>query len=292
MKKVLIKIQLALVFAFIYWSPFTTFADEECVFNRSSFTKDAKGAKLKEFTVMPIPVDPTKKYRISFTASTTGDHILKKHERIRIMNSRYAGNRLRLKFYDKDGKGFKYDYSDIVLLTDKPRNYTRVFYPPAKAASLRIFPRKMKGGDITVEKIMLWTNLEGKEAKYLNVHPTFDYGDFNSYGFACGGGGRFFTRPDGKIVWNTGFIGWSPFFPVQGDKYYKFFCRGKKSQGKGWIWINFYKKDGKKIKAATVKINEKGAVTILKMPTGTVSARLQCYYVIIEEFTVVMTKDE
>ena len=173
-----------------------------------------------------------------------------------------------------------------MVLSNAPRRYVKVFYPPAKAASLRIFKRATKGTTIAVGKLSIWTDLEGDEAKSINPHPTFNYGDLNTYGYSFGGGGGFFTRPDGKTVWNSGFIGWSPLFPVKGGKFYKFFCKGEKSQAKGWIWINFHDKDGKKIKTSRIGIAPKGVETIIKTPKGTVKARLQCYYVIIEKFTV------
>lgn len=288
MRKISTQIQLAVVVLFICCTPLLTIADEKCVFNIATFENDGKGGALM---ATPIPVNPDEKYKIEFTASTTGEHTLEKKEIIRIMGHRYDGNRVRLTFYDKDGKKFHKNLIDIMILSNKKHHYERVFYPPRQAASLQINLRCLKGTNASVEKMTLWTDLEGNEAKFLNPHTTFEHGDLNTYGFSCGGGGRFYTRPDGKTVWKTGFIGWSPFFPVQGGKYYKFFCKGVKYR-RGWIWINFYNKDGEKIKNARVEINEKGAETILKMPKGTARAKLQCYYVIIEEFKVTENKKE
>lgn len=273
---------------FFSFAIFTATSEEVCVFNQG---KMENIEKVTEVTATPIPIDPAKKYKIQFNGSTNGEYTIEENERIRIMNKRYKANRLRCIFYDKAGKKFSKNYFDIMVLSNKPHEYVRVFYPPAKAASLRIFLNPVKGTKITLAGITLKTDLEGIENKCLNTQPTFDYGDLNTYGYRCGGGGGFYTRPDGKTVWNTGFIGWSPFFPVQGKKYYKFFCRGKKSIGKGWIWIDFYNKDGKKIKHARIEFNEKGAETILKTPKGTASANLQCYYVIIEKFTVTEKKE-
>jgi hypothetical protein len=268
---------------------FTAISAEVILFNREKVENIEKGTEL---TATPIPVDPAKKYRIQFKGSATGEYTLEENERVRIMYKRYKANRLRFTFYDKTGEEFPFNYSDIMVLSNKSHEYVRIFYPPTKADTMRVFLNPVKGDKMTIEEITLKTDLEGIESQYLNTHATFDYGDLNTYGFSCGGGGKFYTRPDGKTVWNTGFIGWSPFFPVQGKKYYKFFCRGKKSIGKGWIWINFYKEDGEKIKNARIEINEKGAETILLMPKETAMAKLQCYYVIIEEFTVTESKNE
>lgn len=267
-------------------SGFIVQAEEECIFNGV----EVKGVvKNTELTKMPIPVKPGKKYKLIFSAGVNSVQTLEENERIRVMYNRYKANRLRMTFLDKDGKKFSHNYYDIMVLTKEPYKYVRVFYPPEKAATLRISLSPQKGSEMLLEEAAVYTNLEGEESKYLNTHPTFDYGDLNTYGFSCGGGGRFYTRPDGKTVWNTGFIGWSPYIPVQGEKYYKFVCRGVKSVGKGFIVINFHKEDGKKIKSARLKFDAKGAETILKMPAGTAKAKLQCYYVIIEELKVTET---
>lgn len=275
--------KLCLYISFLFWgvSAFTLRGGEECLFRKGEIVGTNKALEL---TVNPIPVVPQKKYGIEFTASTTGEYTIEENERIRIMRKEGKANCIQMVFYDKNQKTCS--KTDLYILSGKLKKYVRIFYPSAKAAFLRIFTRPLKGTEIAVSEIHVRTDLEGKEGECINPHTTFDYGDLNSYGYHCGGGGRFYMRPDGKTVWNTGFIGYSPFFPVQAECFYRIFCRGRKSQDKGWIWINFYKDDDEIIKHATINVSAQGAMTMLKMPKEAVRARLQCYYLIIEEITV------
>lgn len=239
---------------------------------------------IKELTTSPIPAETGTKYRISFSASTTGKHTVEKIPRIRIMNHRHAANRVRVSFYNKEKKRIS-GYKDVFILSQKPNTYELIFYPPRNASSMRIFAQPAKNSIVNIKNISLENNLSGEKNQYLNTHSRFDMGDLNLYGCTSGFGGRFYTRPDGKTVWKTGFLAHYPSFPVQGGKYYDFYCRGKKYRRKAWIWVNCY--DGIKrrpIKQMKIKLSQKGAKTRLMLPPTTVAASLDCYCVILEEF--------
>lgn len=245
-----------------------------------------------ELTKSPIPIDPAKKYQISFSARTNSEYTLEKNERIRIMDLRRIASRLRLEFYDEKGGKFPYNYIDIFVLTNNYHRYVRVFYPPTKAKTSKIFLQPAKNSGITVKKVSVITDLEGKENECLNLHPTFDYGDLNTYGCRLGYGGRFYARPDGKTVWKTGFLGYTPAFPLKENTFYDFYCIGKKYKGrKSYMLLDCYNgKDKRPFKSMRVNLNEKGEITKLKMPSGTVYGILRCYCVILEEFKVTESK--
>ena len=263
---------------------FTVKSTEKSLFKNSKLVDIINEMELTE---KPIPINPQNKYKIMFTAKATGEYTIKENARIRITQHRHNANSVNIKFYDESYQPLSKAGTNIYILSQKWYKYIEIFYPPTNAAYVRIYLRPVKGESISIKKIALTTNLGGKEKAFINVHPTFEYGDLNSYGFYCAGGGRFYTRPDGKTVWSTGFAGFSPCFPVKSGKYYKLFCKGTMSQDhKAWIWINFYDKDNKKIKHANIKISEEGIETTLKMPKGTVKAGLQPYYIIFEEFQV------
>lgn len=243
-----------------------------------------KTGSIKEMTTSPIPVESKTKYKISFSASATGKHTIEEIPRIRIMNHRQAASRVHVNFYNSEKKRIP-GYKDVFILSKKQRDYELIFYPPRDASSLKIFAQPAKECVLSIEKITLTNNLSGEKKQYLNTYTTFDKGDLNLYGCTSGFGGRFYTRPDGKTVWKTGFLAHSPSFPVQGGKYYDFYCRGKNYRRKAWIWVNCY--DGIKrrpIKHMKINLSPKGATTRLMLPPSTVTASLDLYCVILEEF--------
>jgi hypothetical protein len=242
--------------------------------------------KIMELTKTAIPVEVGEKYKISFVARAGGKYVIEENERIRIMNLKYMASRARIAFYDEQGKAF--NYRDVFIVSQEFHDYVQVFYPPAKAKTVKISLLPGKESNILLKKISLSTDVGERERESINPHPTFDYGDLNFYGCDSGFGGQFYTRPDGKTVWKTGFLGYSSFFPVKGDAFYDFYCRGIKYRDrKSYILLECFKvEENKPFKSMQVAISEKGEVTKLKMPPGTVYARLCCYCVIIEEFKV------
>ncbi len=84
---------------------------------------------------------------------------------------------------------------------------------------LRLMPGK-GGATIACQAVDLLSDPDGEEVACINVHPRFAYGDLNFYGHRPGAGGAFLTRPDGVTIWNSGFIGFTPAFPVKGGAYY------------------------------------------------------------------------
>ena len=277
------KKQISLAVLFLA-TTFSVFGAEKELFKEDKLIKTAK--RHIALAQAGIPVTPDKKYKISFSASTNSPNTLEDNVRIRIMNLRYTASRVRLKFYDEKGKSLK--YLDIYIKSKNLHTYVEVFYPPVTAKSLKIFLIPNKTGDISVEKLAVSTDLEGKESECLNPHPTFEYGDLNTYGYSIGYGGRFFTQPDGKVIWKTGFLGYSQSFPVKENTFYTVFCKGRKYRGrKSYMMLECFKAKARRpFKTMRIAFSEKGTDTVVKMPTGTVLSKLRCYCVIVEEFKV------
>jgi hypothetical protein len=239
-------------------------------------------------TASGIPVETGKKYELSFTGRTDGAFTVEANERIRLMNLRDAGSHVRIRFHDEQGNELKRTTIDVPVLSRDFHPYVRVFYPPLEARTLSLVLAPGKDATLAVRDISIRTDLQGSEAECINIHPVFDAGDLNSYGYRPGYGGGFFTRPDGKTVWNSGFTGTTPFFPVRGDTFYDFQCRGKKGEPKSFIYLQCYKsEDSKPFKTMKYGVSETDAITRFKMPAEAIFAQLTCYYVIIEEFRVV-----
>ena len=239
-------------------------------------------------TATGIPVEPGKKHGLSFTGRTDGAFTVEANERIRLMNLRDAGSHVRIRFHDEQGNELKRATIDVPVLSRDFHPYVRAFYPPLAARTLSLVLVPGKEATLAARDISIRTDLQGSEAECINTHPVFDAGDLNSYGYRPGYGGGFFTRPDGKTVWNSGFTGTTPFIPVRGDTFYDFQCRGRKGEPKSFIYLQCYQsEDSKPFKTMKYDVSETGAIARFKMPAGTVAAQLTCYYVIIEELRVV-----
>jgi hypothetical protein len=241
-----------------------------------------------ELTGETVPVDPGKKLEISFTARTTGEFTVEENARIRIINSN-AGSSLNVEFFDTQNK--RLQIIRLPVRTQSDYSYARVLYPPADAKSLRLSLAPAKAGELTVEKVQVTQDLTGEEAQCINPHPVFDYGDINDYGFGFGYGGGMFDCPDGKTVWNTGFTGASPDFPVAGGAQYELFCRGSGYEGrKSYLLLNFFKAaENKPFYSIHVKFSAQGESVPFRFPKEAVRASLLGYYVIVEELKIVKT---
>jgi len=237
-----------------------------------------------EVTTAAVPLPRAGKVKIVFSGCTNSRHTIEANERIRILNPRYAASRLRMKLYEDKAGTLAVSAVDVFILTQAFHEYARIFYPAPQARTFRVFVRPAKGADIAVQGLSVSTDVEGEERTSINPHPTFEYGDLNTYGCQSGYGGRFYTRPDGKTVWKTGFLGYSPSFPVEANMFYSFYCRGKKYRGrKSYMLLDCHNgKDRAPVKSMRLAISDTGETTEVKIPAGTVSARLRCYCVILE----------
>ncbi len=241
-----------------------------------------------ELTAAAVPLPAGVKVRVAFAGRATGRYTLEADERVRIMNPHNAASRLRVAFYTDQGLALGGTDVTVYVLSQAFLPYVRVFYPPAGAAAFRLFLHPAPEAVVAVKGLGVGTELETGERASLNPHPTFDYGDLNTYGYTCGYGGQFYTRPDGKTVWKTGFLGYSPSVPLAGDAFYTFQVTAKPYRGrKSYVLLDCYGagKDNR-LKEMRLSIDDAGATTELKMPAGTVSARLRCYSVILEAFRI------
>lgn len=239
----------------------------------------------------PIPVDSSRKYQIVVSAGATGMHTLEENVRVRFMVQKGSASMVRIEFLDKAGN--RITDSSIGVLSRKVREYGRVFYPPFKADSMNLFLEPAKGQEMLLEKISVTDDLQGREKAAVNPHPTFEFGDLTNYGYQPGYGGGFFERPDGHTVFNTGFTGQSPFFPVRPDSYYDIHARGLPHLGrKSSMLIQcFGEEDTKPVKSMRVGVSEAGVTTRILIPGGAVRANFLFYHVILEELSVIKAKN-
>jgi hypothetical protein len=243
-------------------------------------------------TPQAVPLQPGRKHCVTLLASTDNTlFTVEANSRIRETGFDDRASRLRLEFIDAEGKAC--GDIDILVISRKAERYGRVFHPPARATTmhLRLIPGK-GGSAIACQTVDVIANPDGVEAACINVHPRFEYGDLNFYGHRPGGGGTFLTRPDGVTVWNSGFIGFTPAFPVKGGAYYTLTVRAK-GYDKGNVLLDCYREgEEKSFKSMNVKFSESSVQNMLQMPEGAARAQLRCYYIILEEFRVSESNDQ
>ncbi len=240
-----------------------------------------------EATEAPIPIPAGRKLHLAFTARTDSRYTIEADERIRLMDLSRVGSRVRLDFLDDTGAVVAGGF-DVFILTQATHHYARVFHPPAQAAACRLSVRPGPGAEVVIEELTLDESLPPGEQESINPHPTFEHGDLNSYGCQSGFGGQFYTRPDGVTVWKTGFLGYSPAFPVEAGRFYTFQCRGRQYRGrKSYILLDCHNATERApIKTMRLDMSDDGRTTELQMPEGAVEARLRAYCVILETFRV------
>jgi len=237
-------------------------------------------------TPEPIPVDPEKKYLLTFSANTTGESTLEANARIAIQAKKGFASQLILEFFDAGGA--KVGTTEVSILSQSPRVYGRAFYPPPATANLKLNLIPAKGELVEVQNVRVTQDLPELEKAAINPHPTFEFGNLSGYGFVLGYGGGIYTRPDGKTVLNTGFAGISPMFPVKAETFYDIYCQGILPLGKkSNLMLQCFGEDSKNpIKSMRVKISKQGEKTKLLVPPNTKQANFLFYHVILEELRV------
>jgi hypothetical protein len=243
--------------------------------------------KPKGITPEPIPVDPEKKYLLTFSANSTGESTLEANPRVSIQVKKGFASQLVIEFCDAGGG--KAGTIEASILSKSPRLYGRAFYPPPAATHLKLNLIPAKGEWVEVQNVRLTQDLPELEKAAINPHPTFEFGNLNGYGYILGYGGGVYTRPDGKTVLNTGFAGISPVFPVKPDIFYEIYCRGILPLGrKSNLTLQCFGEDSKKpIKSMRVNVSNRGETTKLLLPLKTKQANFLFYHVILEELRVV-----
>lgn len=238
-------------------------------------------------TPEPIPVDPEKKYLLTFSANATGESTLEANPRVSIQVKKGFASQLMVEFFDAGGD--KVGTADVSILSKSPRVYGRAFYPPPAAANLKLTLIPAKGEQVQVQNVRVTQDLPELEKSVINPHPKFEFGNLSGYGYILGHGGGIYTRPDGQTVLNTGFAGISPLFPVKPETYYDIYCRGVLPMGrKSNVTLQCFGEDSKKpIKSMRVNISKNGETTKLLLPPKTKQANFLFYHVILEELRVV-----
>lgn len=232
-----------------------------------------------------IPVLPGRKLEVRFAAKATGACTLENDTALRIRFPRDAASSVNLRFLDEAGQ--KAGDVSLPVFTRALREYARTLYVPTGAQSLQVILAPAREASLTVENLRATQELKGDEAECINPHPVFRHGDLNPYGFRSGYGGGFYQRPDGVTVWNTGFTGTSPDFPMAGGQNYTVSCVGTGYSGKKSRLVLLLFKKGEDRPFHQVPLNFTGKAQSIHLPQETVRAELLGYDVILESWKII-----
>lgn len=248
-----------------------------------------------------FPVEAGVKYKLEIAAEVAGDFVTEVNDRAHILTVQSFKYRLsstyEIVFLDARGEEIpglggtapgSTPTSRGFFLTNRRQAYVAVFYPPAKAVSLKI---RFQSNDRSTSIASLQLAEETAE-KTVNPNPDFRYGELNYAGWQPQRDGRLYTRPDGKTVLNVGYGGASPFFPISPGTKYHVSAIGESPGNKGTLNIHYYDDAGKSIRSGFLfRPTLKGVETEVTPPPGTVMARIVMYGgVILEEFKVTQAK--
>ncbi len=235
-----------------------------------------------------FPVEASKKYRLEITAKVDGPFVVEDNERAHILTLQTHLHRLtatyQVVFLDSKGMEIKGENLRGFFLSNQRRQYTFVFCTPENAASVRVcFESNGKAAQIASFKLV-----EEADEGTINPNPDFRYGELSYSGWQPTRNGRLYTRPDGKTVFEAGYGGASPLFPLNESKKYRVSAVGKG----GSINIQYYDKEGKMFQGRfLMRPAETGAETELTPPPGTKRGRIVMFKgVILESFKVVEAK--
>ncbi len=235
-----------------------------------------------------LRVDGGKKYLLEIRARVDGSFVTEENDRAHLFTLQSHQNRLSstyaVTFLNAAGGEIPAPGKEAprgFFLSKESQPYTQVFYAPPEATSLKI--RFQSNGRTT--RISALRLVEETAEQTINPNPDFRYGELSYCGWSPKRDGRLYTRPDGETVLNTGHLGASPYFPLEGGKRYRFSAKGKGAH----LNAHYYDKEGKSIASRFIlRPAVEGAEAEAVPPEGTAMARVVASGVVfLEELKVV-----
>jgi hypothetical protein len=169
-------------------------------------------------------------------------------------------------------------------------NFVDEFYPPAKAAFMQLSFNNRKDSKLFISDIVL---APAPDEGAINSNPTFALGKYNYSGWpGRHTGGRMIERPDGKVIFDTGYGSGSESFPMSQAGTYRLYAKGVTYGGYSDIILSFLGEDGKAISVTHLNATPAGAQRDFIRPEGTVRGRLLIYNNILEELRLTRIGDE
>ncbi len=253
------------------------------------------GANAGSVKFNSLPLEPKTKYKLILRTSTDrADCIESNNTALEFARSSYgrAYPEYRINIFDKAGKPQNLMlYGKIRIIYSAPvisrsaADYVYVFYTPENAAAMQL-ELKPNHNKLFIESFKLEKE---KTEGTVNCNPDFRYGPLNPCGWHAQT--RFFKSPDGKTVAQCEYYNGSPFFLLDEQSRYSFYCKGTGTGiGASKAVVNFYNVKG--IRLGTTHLfhgkdmKNGGRKKGLKPPPGTFQAQLVVTNTILEKWQV------
>lgn len=258
-----------------------------------SIEKNANSVKFNSITL-----EPKSKYKLTLRAYTERPDCIENNN-LALEFARNSRGKVFPEYFincfDKDGKQqnlmlygkIRINFSAPVI-SRNAEDYVYVFYTPDNIVEtqLELRPNRNK---LFVE----YFRLEKEDSEgTVNANPDFRYGPLNPCGWAAQT--RFFRSPDGKNFAQCGYYNGSPFFLVNENDSYSYYCKGvEAAPGKAAIIVIFFDDKGVKIGTTHLfhgnEVKDGNSRAGLKPPPGTFQAQVVVTNMILSEWRV--TKD-
>ena len=242
------------------------------------------GGDVRQFDLLTIEVAPSTKYRLDLRARLDGGETVERNDRAH--NEALRQNARWNSVYEVVFGGGDDDDDEAgkshggFILTGEWHDYVHVFHTPpgARKLTIRITPR---GHTTLVARVALTPADEGGA---INANPDFRYGELNYCGWRPQRDGRIYRRPDGKCVFNAGYGGSSPRFPLQPGKSYTATALGEGGQ----VTLNYFDDHGGKTSGRfLLRPAPEGVQTTFTPPEGTAAGSIVMYGgTVLESFKV------
>lgn len=240
------------------------------------------GAGVSRYDAATAELLPETKYRLTIRARVQGAFTVEQNDRAQVESLQRWGlseSVGTLQFHDP-ATGALAAGGTIVFLTRDWHDYVYVFRTPpgVQRVTLRFQPRNH------VTQVARLSIETADEDGVVNNNPDFRYGELSYSGWRPQRDGRLYLRPDGTCVFNSGYGGSSPAFPLQAGRRYRLTGLGDG----GYLNIYYYDAEGKTIVSTfLMRFTGRQEVTAsLTPPAGCVSGKIVAYSVLLEFFRV------
>jgi uncharacterized protein YqkB len=239
-----------------------------------------------QLETIAIPVQPLQKYKLQIMAALQDDFVVEKNERAHILTLQSPGYGLsgnyEVLFLNAEGHVVPGLAKTIVrgfFLTQKLHPYTAVFYTPADAVALRVRLRtNRRAMQVTALRLIPET-----EENTINPNPDFRYGELDYCGWNPDRDGRIYQKPDGEMVFKSGYGARTAAFPLRADKTY--LIRGLGDTGS--VNLLYLDAEGKQLSNRRVfNLSRAGGELEFTPPEGVVAGRLLVRTAVVSEIRV------
>lgn len=241
------------------------------------------GGDVQQFDLLTIEVAPSTKYRVDLRARLDGGETVERNERAHHEALRQNSRENSVYEVLFDGNADE-DAKSVVgggfILTGEWCDYVHVFYTPSNARTLTIRLRPRRHTTLVSRVALAPADEDGA----INANPDFRYGELNYCGWRPQRDGRIYRRPDGKCVFNAGYGGSSPRFPLQPGKSYTATAHGEGGQ----VTLNYFDDQGRKTSGRfLMRPAQEGAQATFTPPDGTAAGGIVMYGgTVLESFKV------